>query len=101
MMQGKRIIGLNWKKTDAPTVGVWIRKMAQCMAKERITYIVYQKTNWKYMRKSGTHLTNLLKRQIEGSFFERKMLDKIIYSIFSRVTIAFVYLLMLVRLGGF
>lgn len=42
-MQGKRIIGLNWKKTDAPTVGVWIRTVAQCTAMERTTYFVYQK----------------------------------------------------------
>lgn len=43
VLQAKRLIALNWKKTVVPTIGAWIRCMAQCMSIERITYILENK----------------------------------------------------------
>lgn len=43
ILQAKRVIAFNWKKTDSPTIGVWIENMAQCMSLERITYILKNK----------------------------------------------------------
>ena len=37
------MIAFNWKKTDAPTIGAWIKNMAQCMSMERITYTLKNK----------------------------------------------------------
>lgn len=38
ILQAKRTIGLNWKRVEAPTVGMWLKNMVQCMTMERITY---------------------------------------------------------------
>ena len=38
ILQTKRLIALNWKKTETPTIGAWIKNMAHYMTMERITY---------------------------------------------------------------
>ncbi len=43
ILQAKRLIALNWKKDTAPSIGAWIKCMAQYMSMERITYILKNK----------------------------------------------------------
>lgn len=43
LLQAKRTIAVSWKKTTAPKIGTWIKNMAQCMALEKITYILKKK----------------------------------------------------------
>lgn len=43
MLQAKRLIACNWKKSEPPTIGLWINSMAHCMAMERITYFLKNK----------------------------------------------------------
>lgn len=69
--QTKRIIVLNWKKTDAPTIGAWIKTMAQFMSIERITY------TWGCTRKSGNLFIYFIKKGNIGKPLREEMQDRI------------------------
>ncbi len=38
ILRAKRALALNWKKTEAPAIGAWIKNIAQCMSTESMTY---------------------------------------------------------------
>lgn len=39
LLQARRMIALSWKKTDIPSIHVWVKEMASCVVLERLTYI--------------------------------------------------------------
>lgn len=39
LLQARRVIALNWKSADAPSMKQWIKELSECLGLERLTYI--------------------------------------------------------------